>query len=56
MDWDDLNQTHYDWPTVEETKQFKDKAKKVVLNAIDTLGDSKIDDWRTELWVFMVGI
>jgi len=24
MDWDDLDSTHYDWPTVSETKKYKD--------------------------------
>ena len=24
MDWDDLDSTHYNWPTVAETKKYKD--------------------------------
>ena len=35
MDWDDLNESHYIWPSVAETKHFRDQVKQVVLNAID---------------------
>jgi hypothetical protein len=27
MDWDDLNDNHYDWPSVADTKIFKDKVR-----------------------------
>ena len=31
MDWDDLNESHYDWPSVADTKLYRDKVKNVVL-------------------------
>lgn len=27
MDWDDLNASHYDWPTVSEAKNFRDQVR-----------------------------
>lgn len=36
-DWDDLDSTHYDWPTVEETIEFRKKVKEVVLETIDMI-------------------
>ena len=37
MDWDDLDETHYNWPTVSETKKFKDEVKELILESIDDL-------------------
>ncbi len=27
MSWDDLNQEHYDWPTVAEVKIYRDQVR-----------------------------
>ncbi len=31
MDWDDLNESHYDWPTVQETREFREKVKRMIV-------------------------
>jgi hypothetical protein len=36
MDWDDLNESHYDWPTVEQTRVYRQQVKEMVLQAIDS--------------------
>ena len=35
MDWDDLNESHYDWPTVQQTREYRSQVKDMVINAID---------------------
>lgn len=34
MDWDDLNESHYDWPTVDETKNYRDQVRNLVTKII----------------------
>jgi hypothetical protein len=34
MDWDDLNDAHYDWPAVREVTAYREKVKNVVLDVI----------------------
>lgn len=34
MDWDDLNESHYEWPSLEDAKDFRDKVKKMVVDVI----------------------
>lgn len=36
MDWDDLNESHYDWPSVQQTRVFRQQVKEMVLNVIDS--------------------
>lgn len=35
MDWDDLNECHYDWPSVKDTLKYRNQVKKVILDVID---------------------
>ena len=34
MDWDDLNESHYAWPTVEQTRDYRERVKEMVINVI----------------------
>jgi hypothetical protein len=34
MDWDDLNDNHYNWPTVLEAKNYRDRVKDAVVDII----------------------
>jgi hypothetical protein len=36
MGWDDLNEQHYEWPTVEQTQQYRDQVKNKVLEVINS--------------------
>lgn len=56
MDWDDLNASHYDWPTLAEAKQFRAQAKEMVLAAIDNSNTHKIESWHSDMWVVLLGI
>ena len=46
--------THYDWPTVKETVDFREKVKDVVLEAIDRI-DPEIA-WESDMWSIIMGI
>jgi hypothetical protein len=35
MDWDDLNESHYKWPSVEDAKHFRDRVKQMVMDLIE---------------------
>ena len=37
MDWDDLTESHYDWPSVQQTRQFRQQVKQMVLGVIDNI-------------------
>lgn len=56
MDWDDLNESHYDWPSVSETKMYRDKVKRVILEVIDKIEARNIKDWHNDIWVMLLGI
>jgi hypothetical protein len=36
MDWDDLNYTHYDWPSLENAKNFRNQVKKMILDVLES--------------------
>ena len=56
MDWDDLNESHYDWPSVAETKMYRDKVKRVILDVIESVSTKEINNWHNDLWVLILGI
>ncbi len=56
MSWDDLNNNHYDWPSVEDTRVFRNRVKEVVLNVIDTASLQIPITWESPFWIIMMGI
>lgn len=56
MDWDDLDQTLYEWPSLEKVKEYRLQVREVVLAAIDKIESVNMDNWHNELWVVMIGI
>ena len=56
MSWDDLNEKHYAWPTLQETQQYRDKVYEVVNDVIDTLPLSLPLTQESPWWVIMMGI
>ena len=56
MSWDDLNDTNYNWPSVDAVREYRNIARKVVteviLNATLTLPIS----WSDPLWIIVMGI
>jgi len=56
MSWDDLNEKHYTWPTLEETQNYRDKAYDLVSDLIDTLPLELPITWKSPWWVILMGI
>ena len=56
MSWDDADSSHYKWPTVEETRMYRDEVKMLVLKLIEELPLSLPLSWNQDMWVIMMGI
>lgn len=56
MSWDDLDDEHYDWPTVAEVKAYRDQVRAQVDRVIENLPLTLPIDWDNPFWVVMMGI
>jgi len=56
MSWDDLNEKHYAWPTLEETQGYRDSVYDIVNEVIDTLPMELPITEASPWWVVMMGI
>ncbi len=56
MSWDDLNQNHYKWPSVDSVREYREKAKEFVLGIIDELEYKTPITWDNPLWIILMGI
>jgi 5-histidylcysteine sulfoxide synthase/putative 4-mercaptohistidine N1-methyltranferase len=56
MSWDDLDEKHYEWPTVGETKEYREAVKEVVLEVIDRQALTLPILWESPFWAILMGI
>ena len=56
MSWDDLNEAHYEWPSVEEVKQYRSKVRQAVNNLIDDVEFTIPINWESSMWPIVMGI
>ena len=56
MSWDDLDETHYDWPSVSEVKTYRDKVRSAVLQLISELPLTLPITWESAWWPVIMGI
>ena len=56
MSWDDLNSAHYDWPSVDAVREYRERVKHVVLDYIDRAHLTLPITWESPLWVILMGI
>lgn len=56
MSWDDLNDKNYPWPTAEQVKAYRDKARIIVDRFIRTCDVQLPVGWEDPLWMIMMGI
>lgn len=56
MSWDDLNETHYQWPTPAEVKAYRDKVRTLVVNLIETAPLQMPVDWNNPWWAIIMGV
>ena len=56
MSWDDLDESHYDWPSVDAVKAYRDEVRAFVDNIIRTLPLTLPITWDHPFWTIMMGI
>ena len=56
MSWDDLNEEHYDWPTVEAVQEYRNQVRAVVDEVIQTMPLELPINWDSPWWAIMMGI
>jgi len=56
MGWDDLDETHYDWPTVAEVKAYRQQVKAAVTHVIEHAVWQGPMGWDNPWWAILMGI
>jgi len=56
MSWDDLDDAHYDWPSAETVRNYRNKVKALIEELIDTLSLTLPIQWEDPFWIIMMGI
>ncbi|GAM11147.1 dinB superfamily protein [Geobacter sp. OR-1] len=56
MSWDDLDERHYNWPTRQQVKAYRDQARELVDGLIRKLPLSLPITWESPWWGIMMGI
>ena len=56
MSWDDLNDKHYQWPTPQEVKHYRDQVRALIINLIETAPLQMPVDWNNPWWAIIMGI
>ncbi|WP_457597183.1 DinB family protein [Hydrogenimonas sp.] len=56
MSWDDLDESHYDWPAVSHTRRYRQKVRELVEGLIETLPLSLPITQDSPWWILLMGI
>lgn len=56
MSWDDLDETHYDWPTPETVRAYRQRVRQRVDHLISQLPLTLPITWDSPWWVILMGI
>lgn len=56
MSWDDLDENHYDWPTSEEVKHYRNRVRLLVDDFISKTPINLPISWDDPMWIIMMGI
>jgi len=56
MSWDDLDDAHYDWPTVAAVRAYRQRARAAVDAVISRMPLDLPIDWESPAWVVLMGI
>jgi len=56
MSWDDLDERHYDWPTRQEVKAYRDRVRELVDGLIRAMPLTLPITWESPWWGIMMGI
>ena len=55
MSWDDLNDAHYDWPSVDRVRAYRRQVQQAVLELIDLVEISNPIHWQSPVWPIIMG-
>ena len=55
MSWDDLNEKHYEWPTVKAVKEYRDQVRAAIDDLIEQTPLTLPVDWSSLYWIIMMG-
>ncbi|OJU49329.1 MAG: SAM-dependent methyltransferase [Bacteroidales bacterium 45-6] len=56
MSWDDWDATHYDWPPVPDVREYRNRAKSLILEVIDNAPLTLPITWGSPFWIILMGI
>lgn len=56
MSWDDLDDANYDWPSVNEVRNYRQKLRTLVLDVIDNSPLKTPINWHNPWWSIIMGI
>ncbi len=56
MSWDDLNEAHYDWPAVNEVRDYRKQVKAMMEKLIAELPLNMPINWDEPFWLILMGI
>ncbi|WP_024538017.1 5-histidylcysteine sulfoxide synthase [Comamonas badia] len=56
MSWDDLNDAHYDWPSIARVQDYRNKVRAMVLNLIDHAPLTLPVNWENPWWAIVMGV
>lgn len=56
MSWDDLNDAHYDWPTVAKVRDYRNLVRAAVDSVIGNAQLTLPIDWKNPWWAILMGI
>ncbi|HAI96711.1 MAG TPA: SAM-dependent methyltransferase, partial [Methylococcaceae bacterium] len=56
MSWDDLNEANYDWPSINDVRQYRQTVLALVNSLIDTLPLELPLTWSSPFWPILMGI
>ena len=56
MSWDDLNETHYEWPKVSEVREYRNSVRTLVNELIMSLDFTLPIDDSSAMWIILMGI
>ncbi|MFC5706445.1 5-histidylcysteine sulfoxide synthase [Aeromonas eucrenophila] len=55
MSWDDLDDTHYDWPKVAQLRAYRGRVRALVVDFIQQMPLTLPIDWQSPAWVILMG-
>ena len=56
MNWDDLDNSKYNWPDLNDVREYRDKVKKLILKLIKTLPLTLPIKQNDPMWIILMGI